>query len=53
MAAMQPYNIKPVPVDIDGQGMRSDALRTILTEWDAEARGMPRYTWLIVPHIVG
>ncbi|KAJ7368276.1 pyridoxal phosphate-dependent transferase [Mycena albidolilacea] len=42
MAAMQPYNIKPVPVDIDGQGMRSDALRTILTEWDAEARGMPR-----------
>ncbi|KAJ7180012.1 pyridoxal phosphate-dependent transferase [Mycena crocata] len=42
MASMQPYGIKPVPVDIDGQGMRSDALRTILTEWDETARGMPR-----------
>jgi len=39
---MQPYNIKPVPVDIDGEGMRSDALRTVLTEWDEAARGMPR-----------
>jgi aromatic amino acid aminotransferase I len=42
MASMQPYGIKPVPVDIDAQGMRSDALRTLLSEWDAEARGMPR-----------
>ncbi|KAJ7781266.1 pyridoxal phosphate-dependent transferase [Mycena metata] len=42
MAAMQPFNIKPVPVEIDGQGMRSDALRTLLTEWDEAARGMPR-----------
>ncbi|KAF8195928.1 pyridoxal phosphate-dependent transferase [Mycena galopus ATCC 62051] len=25
-----------------GKGMRSDALRTLLSEWDAEARGMPR-----------
>ncbi|KAJ6599100.1 pyridoxal phosphate-dependent transferase [Mycena vulgaris] len=46
MASMQPYNIKPVPVDIDGQGMRSDALRTVLTEWDEAARGMPR------PHVI-
>jgi hypothetical protein len=46
---MQPYNIKPVPVDIDGEGMRSDALRTVLTEWDEAARGMPRYKWSIVP----
>ncbi|KAJ6539317.1 pyridoxal phosphate-dependent transferase, partial [Mycena capillaripes] len=42
MASMQPYNIKPVPVEIDGEGMRSDALRTLLTEWDETARGMPR-----------
>ncbi|KAJ7047399.1 pyridoxal phosphate-dependent transferase [Mycena alexandri] len=42
MATMQPFNIKPVPVEIDGQGMRSDALRTLLTEWDEAARGMPR-----------
>ncbi|KAJ7129722.1 PLP-dependent transferase [Mycena epipterygia] len=46
MASMQPYNIKPVPVDIDAQGMRSDALRTVLTEWDEAARGMPR------PHVI-
>ncbi|KAK7061696.1 Aminotran-1-2 domain-containing protein [Favolaschia claudopus] len=42
MASMRPYGMVPVPVDIDTQGMRSDALRTILSEWDAEARGMPR-----------
>ncbi|KAJ6484992.1 pyridoxal phosphate-dependent transferase [Mycena vitilis] len=42
MASMKPYNIKPVPVEIDGEGMRSDALRTVLTEWDKIARGMPR-----------
>ncbi|KAJ7179162.1 pyridoxal phosphate-dependent transferase [Mycena filopes] len=42
MATMQPYNIKPVPVEIDSEGMRSDALRTLLTEWDEVARGMPR-----------
>ncbi|KAJ7604554.1 pyridoxal phosphate-dependent transferase [Mycena polygramma] len=42
MASMKPYNIKPVPIEIDGEGMRSDALRTVLTEWDETARGMPR-----------
>ncbi|KAJ7228693.1 pyridoxal phosphate-dependent transferase [Mycena pura] len=42
MAAITPYNIKPVPVDNDAQGMRADALRTILIEWDESARGMPR-----------
>lgn len=48
MASMQPFNINPVPVDIDAQGMRSDALRTVLTEWDEVARGMPRYHWRLV-----
>ncbi|KAJ7498959.1 pyridoxal phosphate-dependent transferase [Mycena latifolia] len=42
LASMQPFGIKPVPVAIDGFGMRSDALRTILTEWDEAALGMPR-----------
>ncbi|KAJ7507762.1 pyridoxal phosphate-dependent transferase [Mycena galericulata] len=46
MATMHPFNIKPVPVDIDAQGMRSDALRTILTEWDEGVRGIPR------PHVI-
>ncbi|KAF5331715.1 hypothetical protein D9611_007705 [Ephemerocybe angulata] len=42
LACMLPYNIKAVPVDMDGQGMRADALREVLANWDAEARGMPR-----------
>lgn len=46
MASMQPHGIKVVPVAIDGQGMRSDALRTVLSEWDETARGMPR------PHVM-
>ncbi|KAJ7638781.1 pyridoxal phosphate-dependent transferase [Roridomyces roridus] len=46
MATMQPHNIRPIPVDTDAQGMRSDSLRAILTEWDEAARGMPR------PHVI-
>ncbi|KAF7332154.1 Aminotran-1-2 domain-containing protein [Mycena kentingensis (nom. inval.)] len=42
MASMTPYNILPVPVDIDSEGMRSDDLRAILSGWDQETRGMPR-----------
>jgi hypothetical protein len=40
---MRPNNIIPVPVAMDGQGMRSDALKKVLSEWDEDARGMPRY----------
>ncbi|RXW25294.1 hypothetical protein EST38_g585 [Candolleomyces aberdarensis] len=46
LACMEPYNIKPVPVAMDGEGMRADALRELLLTWDAEARGMPR------PHVM-
>ncbi|KAJ7068243.1 pyridoxal phosphate-dependent transferase [Mycena amicta] len=46
MAAMTPYNIRAVPIDIDGQGMRSDHLRAVLSGWDEAARGMPR------PHVI-
>ncbi|KAF6762648.1 pyridoxal phosphate-dependent transferase [Ephemerocybe angulata] len=46
LACMLPYNIKAVPVDMDGQGMRADALREVLANWDAKARGMPR------PHVM-
>ncbi|KAJ7283688.1 pyridoxal phosphate-dependent transferase [Mycena rebaudengoi] len=46
MATMRPFGIKAVPVDIDGQGVRSDALRTVLSEWDETVRGMPR------PHVI-
>ena len=43
LAAMIPYGIKPVPVAMDSQGMRSDALRDVLLGWDDTARGMSRY----------
>ncbi|KAH7916089.1 pyridoxal phosphate-dependent transferase [Hygrophoropsis aurantiaca] len=46
MAAMLPSNIRPVTVAMDGQGMRSDALEKVLSEWDEEVRQMPR------PHVL-
>ena len=39
---MIPNHITPVPVPIDGQGMKSDALRALLSGWDAAERGMDR-----------
>jgi aromatic amino acid aminotransferase I len=42
LVAMRPYDIQAVPVAMDGQGMRSDALRELLANWDAEERGMAR-----------
>ncbi|PSR73704.1 hypothetical protein PHLCEN_2v10623 [Hermanssonia centrifuga] len=41
-----PYNIKPVAVAMDSEGMRADALRKVLSEWDEEARGAKR------PHVM-
>ena len=43
IATMLPYGSSPVPVPMDGQGMRSDSLRSILAGWDEVARKMPRY----------
>jgi aromatic amino acid aminotransferase I len=42
LAGMRPYGVRPVPVPMDGQGMRADALHKLLSEWDADTRGMPR-----------
>lgn len=47
LQSVLPYNVKPVPVAMDGQGMRSDALRTLLSEWDETARGMARYMFFL------
>ncbi|KAJ7590496.1 pyridoxal phosphate-dependent transferase [Mycena floridula] len=44
VTAMLPANIEPIPIAMDSEGMRADALRATLREWDAEARGRPRYT---------
>lgn len=46
MAVAQPYNISPVGVPMDGQGMRSDELRKLLAGWDEAARGAKR------PHVL-
>lgn len=43
LATMIPRGIQPVSVAMDGQGMSSVALRSLLSGWDQEARGMPRY----------
>jgi len=42
LASAQPIGCKPVPVAMDGQGMRSDDLKTVLSEWDEQARGAKR-----------
>jgi aromatic amino acid aminotransferase I len=46
LAAAAPLNITPVPVGIDGQGLRSDELRKVLSEWDESLRGAKR------PHVL-
>ncbi|KAG1755732.1 pyridoxal phosphate-dependent transferase [Suillus lakei] len=48
--SMLPFNIKPVPVAMDGLGMKSDALETLLSQWDPVSRQMPRpHVMYIVP----
>lgn len=46
LAQMQPAGYKPIPVDIDFQGMLPHELVAILSNWDEVARGMPR------PHVL-
>ncbi|KAG8956191.1 hypothetical protein FRC04_004267 [Tulasnella sp. 424] len=42
----RPHGVVPVPVAMDLEGMRSDALETVLRTWDEGARGIRR------PHIM-
>lgn len=46
LATARPYGVQPIPVKIDGEGMRSDDLRKVLAEWDEEVRGAKR------PHLM-
>ena len=48
--AILPYDIHAVPVKMDGQGIRTDDLRAILSGWDKASRGMPRYAGFLVFH---
>ncbi|KAG2348855.1 PLP-dependent transferase [Suillus weaverae] len=50
IASMSPFNIKPVPVAMDGLGMKSDDLENLLSQWDPVSRQMPRpHVMYIVP----
>lgn len=42
MATCRPFNITPIGVSMDREGMRSDELRKILAEWNEEERGTKR-----------
>ena len=42
LASAQPYGVMPVPVKIDGEGMRADDLRKVLSVWDEKERGAKR-----------
>ncbi|KAI0329543.1 PLP-dependent transferase [Cubamyces sp. BRFM 1775] len=46
LASSQPYGVHPVGVPMDNEGMRSDELRKLLSEWDETARGCKR------PHVM-
>lgn len=43
IASCRPYGIEPVPIAMDGEGMRADDLYKTLAEWDESVRGAPRY----------
>ena len=42
-ATAKPQGVNPVPIQMDGEGMRSDHLRKVLSEWSEVERGAPRY----------
>ncbi|KAH8094916.1 PLP-dependent transferase [Cristinia sonorae] len=46
LATAQPVGCKPVPIRMDGEGMRSDDLKKVLSGWDEQARGAKR------PHVM-
>lgn len=46
LASAAPYNIRPIPVAMDSEGLSADSLRKVLAEWDEEARGARR------PHVI-
>ena len=46
LATAQPLGVSPVPVAMDGEGMRSDALKELLAGWDENKMGAKRYVRL-------
>jgi aromatic amino acid aminotransferase I / 2-aminoadipate transaminase len=45
VASSSPYNISPVPIAMDAEGMRADDLYKTLSEWDEVTRGAKRYVY--------
>ncbi|EJD35692.1 PLP-dependent transferase [Auricularia subglabra TFB-10046 SS5] len=41
-ATAVPHHVRPVPIQMDAQGMRADDLRVVCEGWDEKARGMKR-----------
>jgi aromatic amino acid aminotransferase I / 2-aminoadipate transaminase len=39
LATARPVGVTAVSVEMDGEGMRADSLRKVLSGWDEEARG--------------
>jgi aromatic amino acid aminotransferase I / 2-aminoadipate transaminase len=48
VATMRPYNINPVPIELDSQGICPDSLRNILSKWDDDIQGAPRYVITLI-----
>ncbi|KAI0082536.1 PLP-dependent transferase [Panus rudis PR-1116 ss-1] len=46
LASSRPFNVKPVAVAMDGEGMVVGDLKNVLSGWDEKARGAPR------PHVL-
>lgn len=40
--ASHPYNVKPIAIAMDSEGMRADNLRKVLSEWNEATRGAKR-----------
>lgn len=48
LASALPFNVKPVSVAMDKEGLRGDDLRKVLSEWDEVARGAKRYCIIVI-----
>lgn len=49
LASARPWGVHAAPIKMDHEGMRSDDLRKVLSEWDESARGAPRLVQIGYP----
>ncbi|TFY60507.1 hypothetical protein EVG20_g7392 [Dentipellis fragilis] len=48
VASVRPFGVGVMPVQMDGEGMRADSLRTLLAQWD-ESKGKRPHVMYTVP----